>query len=738
MTRITFLRYVRQLYVFIMFILWLVSSGHDALANGPEHQRYVLTISGGVSLGAYEGGQLYFLMNHLRARTPPAELAVVTGASAGSLNGLIAIMSSCGLRQEAPLDSLAYRVWHSVDLAGLARPSEVTPISVFSRKAFGPAIAAIKQAWMEGVDEKCDILFGVSVTRRTPIQQQVRPGLVVIRQAENFVFRIQGRGKQKPPQISNALLGDGVDPQLFLPFTGNDDTDFDLLMRTLQASGSFPLAFEPMLLRYCSLSPGLAVTCDDSNAVASEFIDGGVFDNTPLRLAERIARHRYPNDGDYKKLLFGVISAGGETHPAAATATDNQSSPDKAPGLFSFLNELSRNLVTTTRGREITTLLTERPHFQEKLLINVSVFPPAGNYYYAFSGFIDSGFREFDFALGMWEAKYFVTHAAHEQIDKVGTQRAGSLLPIWGRDFDSPPWEIYRCIDQAAQAEKPASEVCQLNHAQSRRLLPIIDTTFDLVSARCRSGRVQTSAFPSCNMLAKKKVELVPEPQESDRDYFFRALEERHYVYDNPKKLEGKQWMRELMQPVMQGWARKQPVHERVFVTSGSEIMLDRLSYAPPKEISYLLVGPAIAMGKSYSLADSPDSALSMGRWEFGSMIQGLGTYLGRSRDMLALTPYIGMMVDLTPFIHVALRPRIGLRAGYQTSSGDSWGKVRCSREDNQQISYACSQATLHPYLSMSLLDRLRFDVVYQIFPWQRTSQPGELSLMIGLQDLMY
>ena len=401
----------------MMVLCLLFATSASAAPGAPlqDRQRYVLTISGGVSLGAYEGGLLYYLMNHIGTRSPRSELAVVTGASAGSLNSLIAILSDCGLQREAPLDSLAYRVWQSVDLAGLAQPKDVTPISLFSRTAFSPAIAAIKQAWMGGIDTKCDVLLGVSVTRRTPIQHQIRPGLVVIRQAEYFVFRIQGRGKHQAPRISNAPPSDNAQAQLGLPFTGDDAGDFELLMQTLQASAAFPLAFKPQPLSYCVLTPQTGAGCARQNTATSEFIDGGVFDNTPLRLAESLARRRFPNKSDYNHLLFGVITAGGETHPDGAAASDQQQSLNQSPGLFSYLNELSRNLITTTRGREISTLLTEHPYLGDKLLINVHVLPPASHYYYAFSGFIDGGFREFDFALGMWEARFFVIVALTRQ-----------------------------------------------------------------------------------------------------------------------------------------------------------------------------------------------------------------------------------------------------------------------------------------------------------------------------------
>src|SRR4051812_50145042 len=55
-----------------------------------------ITISGGVSLGSYEAGLVYYLVEAMRLNPAAATPRVVTGASAGSVNGFMTILQSCG------------------------------------------------------------------------------------------------------------------------------------------------------------------------------------------------------------------------------------------------------------------------------------------------------------------------------------------------------------------------------------------------------------------------------------------------------------------------------------------------------------------------------------------------------------------------------------------------------------------------------------------------------------------
>ena len=76
--------------------------------NQQVPQRYVMTISGGISLGAYEAGFNWALLRYLKkhraasvqpgSRPGAAELVAATGASAGNINAFLTAVGWCQTR----------------------------------------------------------------------------------------------------------------------------------------------------------------------------------------------------------------------------------------------------------------------------------------------------------------------------------------------------------------------------------------------------------------------------------------------------------------------------------------------------------------------------------------------------------------------------------------------------------------------------------------------------------------
>src|SRR5436305_11102764 len=70
-----------------------------------------ITISGGVSLGSYEAGLVYYMVEVMRLNASAATPRMVTGASAGSVNGFMTILQSCGAAIPDPEASLFWNAW---------------------------------------------------------------------------------------------------------------------------------------------------------------------------------------------------------------------------------------------------------------------------------------------------------------------------------------------------------------------------------------------------------------------------------------------------------------------------------------------------------------------------------------------------------------------------------------------------------------------------------------------------
>ena len=89
---------MRLFFIIILFIETSVLADIKKINVG-------ITISGGVSLGAYEAGFSYYLTETLKAnQTTEFRPKYYTGASAGGINSLLSLIESCSY-EETDLES---------------------------------------------------------------------------------------------------------------------------------------------------------------------------------------------------------------------------------------------------------------------------------------------------------------------------------------------------------------------------------------------------------------------------------------------------------------------------------------------------------------------------------------------------------------------------------------------------------------------------------------------------------
>src|SRR3954471_8662727 len=134
----------------------VLASGTARSAQPPAS----ITISGGVSLGSYEAGLVYYVVEVMRLNPAAATPRMVTGASAGSVNGFMTILQSCGAAIPDPVDSLFWKAWIPLGLEKLyvkGQPAQKT--SAFSRAAFDAPLDLIVRAWKAGLPTSCDAVF---------------------------------------------------------------------------------------------------------------------------------------------------------------------------------------------------------------------------------------------------------------------------------------------------------------------------------------------------------------------------------------------------------------------------------------------------------------------------------------------------------------------------------------------------------------------------------------------------
>lgn len=164
-----------------------------APVHAQAEERYVLTISGGISLGAYDAGRNWVIMRHLHAlrENPNEVLGAISGASAGAINAFISAMDWCTAEGVSnSVSSNPYRsLWTGITFDKLL-PAAPRGLGVDHKKyidsdglnphrdgllARANADAEIMQLlrrWYSGsgmtFKPGCRVPLGIAVTRATP------------------------------------------------------------------------------------------------------------------------------------------------------------------------------------------------------------------------------------------------------------------------------------------------------------------------------------------------------------------------------------------------------------------------------------------------------------------------------------------------------------------------------------------------------------------------------------------
>ena len=308
-------------------------------ADDPGEDQFALTISGGVSLGSYEAGLNWAVVRFLRLRErefndPRAllpsrrpNLVAVTGASAGSINALLAAVLWCeaddSTRNASVDGNLLRDAWLGVSLDALLPDDPAAYGSddgVLAGAALGPLIVDVRREVFNPGTLRfrpgCAIPIGITLTRARPEQREAA-GLRASSQRAvlPMVLEVDGAGRvrMRRQHLPDRDATESVLALAEVPDRLGSYLDPESVMQALLASAAFPLAFGPRTLCEC------APSCEDDEVPASatcpgpdpahpsggkscaaqsmlqagselrvcrrRFVDGGVFDNAPVGLA---------------------------------------------------------------------------------------------------------------------------------------------------------------------------------------------------------------------------------------------------------------------------------------------------------------------------------------------------------------------------------------------------------------------------------------------------------------------
>lgn len=432
--------------------------------EGEPEDRFVLTISGGISLGAYDAGRNWVIMRNLHAaRATRADgdetLGAVTGASAGAINAFISALDWCAVPDsyDGSLTGNPYRdLWTNVTFDKLLPSSDgrrVDPapyIAADDRARHPDGLLARDHANQEIIGRLsrwyahgkfrpgCEVPFGVVVTKVVPEYRQLfgRPNFTYPLQTFYVPFRLvvdeDGRAHldQRHEQLNREIVFDwSGEPRstthrfdgILLSLPGQDEIAFEQMLAMLYASSAFPVAFGRVFAEHCVATGGRkSADCADGATQTSEFVDGGILDNVPIGFGLALAGR------PLERLKFYYIDS--DVLEPDVRAPDVVSTAEP-PQRFDLTSQLSfaGSLVGTARaaGRVRPILELCPAHDQDcggRAIVATRSGPITGEMVGAFGAFFDSRFSRYDYALGVADALYTVTKQALGQDDPAPAQ----------------------------------------------------------------------------------------------------------------------------------------------------------------------------------------------------------------------------------------------------------------------------------------------------------------------------
>ncbi|MFP2957243.1 patatin-like phospholipase family protein [Myxococcus sp. 1LA] len=706
----------------------------------PHGSAYSLTVSGAVSLGAYEAGFLAYAASTARA-DGVERMRLLTGASAGSLNVLLAVLAACGeATPGGPARSLFWETWIPVGYGRLFVPEDVTPLGVFSRAWLEAQALRIEAAWNRGLTPECDVVLGVSATRVEPRLVHVASGRMALpRMEEKFALRIQGRGPGRLPRVTNYTTPGSTRREPLLVTDARGEVAFEQLRDLVLASMAFPVAFPPKALATCAAGetaqPGV---CLASEAHVADYVDGGIFDNTPLRLAVGLARdglepgkaggvprwRDVPEPGVSRSptdVFFAFLDPDAAEYPAAPV----RQTPREELQLPQLVGSVLAAFVDTARSKELALLLEEEPEIARRLALPRRHFPAAGAPLAAFLGFFETAFRDFDFHLGMYDARAMYAQAATAGFGRVealdGT--APSPLACMSAVYDSVPGAETAC------ASEQLADFRVLLQVSLDRLYAICHDAKEAGARGWRNAQCERAAAGGAPPRVPG-VSPVTWPdwrrgaQESELVHILRLLSAYGFRFTDLGVPPGRDDLallriRQVLGHAVQRLAEVQPGEGSAAVEFAGKLVADTIAYEPPRTSLHFVMGPTLTeLGVSLG-TDAP--AVPRGLRLSGALgLRGLQrVFSSGGGDHFALVAVAGPEFR-PPALQAALvQGRFALRGGWQFSTREPSNSEDCGAAGVS----ACSRPVVQALLGATFLERFRVQLVGEWYPPARGSR---------------
>ncbi len=738
----------------------LLAAGAAPAAQPPAS----ITISGGVSLGSYEAGLVYYAVETMRLNPSAATPRIVTGASAGSVNGFMTILQACGAAVPDPTASLFWNAWIPLGLSKLhVKGGQQEPTSAFSRAAFDEPLSMIVRSWSAGLPTSCDAVFGLSVTRLIPRMVTTEGDrLSLPRVEEHFTVRVQGRGPGKPPRLTNYVDPRWQGEQALLP-EKDGEVIFSGLVDALFASTAFPGAFPPQPVRHCIVSGGGArAKCSDDQARADLFVDGGVFDNTPVRLATRVAAagRRVDGEGNARwldspdlsvrnlppSLVVAYVSTEARTFPE----TTDEPQPDEIHTLLGVTAQVAASFVATARAKNLLYVHDDSPGVFEQLLIPERHLPAASSPLFAFFGFVEAELRRFDFALGMYDGRRLAEERIGQRLKRSGAGEPKFPEDTAGARKAQAGWQRYRCLRAVMEGAPDAQQACAGDELRDFRIVfqTSIETLWD-ACARLKDGTDSYDRDPLCKrarlgepVMPVPFVEPLPKDafrrrdKENDAAYAMRLLAAHRFRFedlglDSDEAEKAPAALRARFLDIGDSVSRTQPSGEGLIVGTMVKMAADQVAYVPPAFTAWAMYGrdPELGISKAFQTSGVLVSPL---RVHAALQLVGVNQIFSSEGGNFAFGLLAGAEYLPSAWANTRLQPSLLLRGGWLFAVNDEGGFGDCTDPASDVIG-SCSRPAIQGGVSATLLERVRLQVTGNWYPPVRSGQKQQWSIGPGI-----
>lgn len=717
-------------------------------APGGERHTLAFTVSGGAALGNYEAGYAWYL-GALAARNPLlGDPRIFTGTSAGAANALVALMDRCRPSAAAPQDTLGWNLWTPVGMDTLFDPDATTPIAALSRAPLIAAVERLREAWNQGLAADCDVVLGVSVTRLEPLEEKVAVHKGVPRASEHFVVRVRGRGPGRPPAVSNHVASGLTTRAALLPTGPDGEVSFDALMPAVLASMAFPVAFAPVEVAHCVATDG-RTTCGGDDVRRDLFQDGGLFDNQPVALSGAIALRTFDREGaggfvDQRLprerlpagFRFVIIDHSTRSYPSAVSdiPVPGVGARPVLTATVPYLAYVAEQAVLTAHNRELLALAESNPEIAGDALATPVADPPLGELMGTFFGFFDRGVREFDFTLGMRDARVF---AEEWVVPRLRAQGVSEAL-AWPEDAPERAaaqagWRGYRCVRAVFDGVGAATgctepELVDLRAAAQVTLERLNQHCAGVAEAAKQAMRPPPpTAHARCAAAYRGEAPPVapgltlgddwrPGKGEDELNWTLRRLGQHGYRFAD-LGVEPGDWraarraVARILGDVVKTLGARQDGGLPFVLAAGA--VRDLVTDVPADHEVHAVIGNGLELGYS-----GTRGAASLGwlRGHFGVRVDGVASWVGPvDYRHLTLSAMLGAEAQVAALSTGILHSRFGLRAGFSFSTADRLGFGACPTDT--QILKPCSNPVIEAYYAASLLGRVRGQFGVAVLP---------------------